>query len=116
MFNLSFVVCICFLCVIYRLVFGTIERRKNYYTKINRYRRADSIFMLQAEPVPSTFIEPTQPTDAEIDALGMLFRNVADSKMEIGWSELKQILDQSMGDGEQFYIYPIITFTFEVML
>lgn len=68
--------------------------------------------MLQAEPVPSTLIEPTQPTAAEIGALETLFRNVADSKMEIGWSELKQILDQSMGDGEQIYKYPIIAFTF----
>lgn len=30
-----------------------------------------------------------------------LFREVADDKMEIGWSELKQILDQALRHGEQ---------------
>lgn len=45
-------------------------------------------------------IDPVRPTDAENDSMEKLFREVADDKMEIGWSELKQILDQSLRHGE----------------
>lgn len=58
----------------------------------------------QTVPDP-TINEPAAPThqpppDAQIDALEQLFREVADDKVEIGWQELKQILDQSLRDGE----------------